>query len=340
MMAEATFVPDRLRVARELKMWNQNELARKVGMTPAAVGQFESGSTRPAWDTVAKLAEELDVPMGFLTTEILETHEGFFRSTRRTPVKQRRRARALAHIVHDLARCCGPDEMPSVDLPQAMPDIEAGTDEMERIAADVRAAWGVPPGPIDNVVALMEKHGIVVTRIPLDTGDVDAFSLPFHDRPVAVLSTDKDDRARSRFDAAHELGHLVAHNERVWGLKAVEDQAHWFAAAFLMPRADIIDELPAKADWQTLFRLKQHWQVSLAALLMRAKTLGKMDPASYLAAVKAASARGWRRREPVPLGPPEEPRLLSRFITADRRANACQDLPQPVVDGILRVNAG
>ena len=40
----------------------------------------------------------------------------------------------------------------------------------------------------------------------------------------------------------HELGHLVAHKERVWGLKAVEVQAHWFAAAFLMPREDIIGQ--------------------------------------------------------------------------------------------------
>jgi Zn-dependent peptidase ImmA (M78 family) len=57
------------------------------------------------------------------------------------------------------------------------------------------------------------KRCLVVIRLPLDTADVDAFSLPFHDRPVVVLGTDKNDRARSRFDAAHELGHLVAHGD-------------------------------------------------------------------------------------------------------------------------------
>jgi Zn-dependent peptidase ImmA (M78 family) len=155
----------------------------------------------------------------------------------------------------------------------------------------------------------MEEHGIIVASLPLDTADVDAFSLPFHDRPVTILGADKGDRARSRFAAAHELGHLILHGERVWGLKQVEDQAHWFAAAFLMPRDDIIDELPVRADWPTLFALKKRWQVSLAALLVRAKQLGKMDDASYLAAVKTASARGWRRLEPAPLGQPEHPTL-------------------------------
>jgi Zn-dependent peptidase ImmA (M78 family) len=133
----------------------------------------------------------------------------------------------------------------------------------------------------------------------------DAFSLPFHDRLV-VLATDKNDRARSRFDGAHELGHLVMHGEQVWVLKQVESQAHAFAAAFFMPDRHILDELPSYADWPTVFDLRRPWQVSLAALLLRAKNLGRMTDASFLTAVKALSARGWRRQEPIP-SPPRTP---------------------------------
>jgi hypothetical protein len=49
-------------------------------------------------------------------------------------------------------------------------------------------------------------------------------------------------------------------------------------------------------------RGRLRWQVSLAALLMRAGTLQVMSESTYLTAIKAASARGWRRIEPVPLG--------------------------------------
>jgi Zn-dependent peptidase ImmA (M78 family) len=153
----------------------------------------------------------------------------------------------------------------------------------------------------------LEEHGVVVIRLPLSTASVDAFSLPFADNPVVVLGADKDDRARSRFDGAHELGHLVLHGEQIWGLKEVEDQARMFAAAFLMPADEIRDQLPTAVDWARLFELKRKWQVSLAALLRRARDLGRMTPATYLTAVKAASARGWRRVEPVPLGSPERP---------------------------------
>ena len=153
-------------------------------------------------------------------------------------------------------------------------------------------------------------------RLPLGTADVDAFSLPFADRPVVVLGTDKGDKARSRFDAAHELGHLAMHGEQVWGLPIVEKQAHEFAAASLMPEADIYKALPSSADWPTLFELKMRWQVSLAALLMRARTVGRMSEANYIAAVKTASARGWRSSNPCRLASPSN---LGRYGTSSTR---------------------
>jgi len=197
----------------------------------------------------------------------------------------------------------------------------------------------VPPGPISNVVEILESHGIVVIRLPLGSADVDAFSLPFPNHPVVVLGTDKNDKARSRFDASHELGHLVMHGDQIWGLPDIEKQAHTFAAAFLMPAAEIRSELPDTVDWPALFELKQRWQVSLAALLMRAKTLGCMSEATYLTAIKAASARGWRRVEPVPLGAPEQPLHLLSFLSSPGSAPAANHLPKHLVEAIAAATA-
>ncbi|RAS70669.1 uncharacterized protein DUF955 [Lentzea atacamensis] len=102
-----------------------------------------------------------------------------------------------------------------------------------------------------------------------------AFNAGF--RPVVALGADKGLRDRSRFDAAHELGHLVLLGaDGPIADKATESQANEFAAAFLMPAEDIAHELPARLDWPALLRLKAKWHVSLAALLVRAKTLGVM----------------------------------------------------------------
>jgi Zn-dependent peptidase ImmA (M78 family) len=154
-----------------------------------------------------------------------------------------------------------------------------------------------------------------------------------------VLAADKNDRARSRFDAAQELGHLVAHGDQVWGVKEVEQQAHYFAAEFLMPAADIPRELPTEVDWPRLFDLKREWQVSLGALLMRARTLERLSPGQYLTAVKAASARGWRRIEPVPLGKPEQPTRFPHLLTTQVTRQATAALPSDILESLLAATA-
>jgi Zn-dependent peptidase ImmA (M78 family)/transcriptional regulator with XRE-family HTH domain len=330
-----TFEPMRLRLARQLHGWTQAELSRRVGVTPAALSQFESGAIRPGADTRQRLADVLDVPDEFFMLELIDTHEGFFRSLRRTPVADRRKARAVAHIAHDLATHTASDYLPPPQLPRtATPSLGHDASTPEGAAAHVRKAWGLPPGPVPNVVELLESRGIVVMRLPLVSSDVDAFSLPFPDRPIIVLGADKGDRARSRFDAAHELGHLVMHADEVWGMPEVEKQAHAFAAAFLMPANDIGPELPTQADWPQLFALKQKWHVSLAALLLRAKNLGKLPERNYVAAVKTMSARGWRRVEPVPIGDPEQPKLLRYLVESAGLANLRAALPPRVLDGM------
>ncbi len=339
-MDELGFERGRLRVARELVGLSQAQLAAQVGVSPAAISQFESGSTRPSADSLNQLAETLLVPVNFFFQPITETHEGFFRSLRRTAVSDRRRARSVAHVAHDLASAAAASsQFPEIAVPYKPPSgLNADPQEIEDIAQEVRDAWQVPDGPIENMVSLLENHGIAVIRLPLESAAVDAFSLPFSDHPIVVLGSDKNDRARSRFDCAHELGHIVMHGESIWGVKEVETQAHQFAAAFLMPADQIRDELPTTIDWQALFLLKERWQTSIAALLMRAKTLGRMSDATYLSAIKAASARGWRRREPVPLGSPEKPTLLLNFLENDG-SHLRSQLPAAVIDSIVAASA-
>ncbi|WP_134765042.1 XRE family transcriptional regulator [Nocardioides sp. 1609] len=320
-MSTVLFQPERLRLARDVEKVSQTALAGAIGVTPAAISQFESGETNPSEDKVAAMADALDVPTSFLYLPMVDMHEGFFRSLRKSTVVERRWARSMAHLVHDLAtQPGGASDLAPLDLPLSRVEtFDPDAEQVVEAARLVRRSWNVPAGPIDDVVALLEEHGILVVRMPMGSADVDAFSLPFGERPVVVLSNNKSDRGRSRFDAAHELGHLVMHGTSVWGVKEVEAQAHRFAAEFLMPEADIRHELPSTADWARLFELKQRWHVSLAALLMRAKTLGVMSPSAYTTAMKGISARGWRRVEPIPLGAPEGPRRTTALLDVARK---------------------
>lgn len=179
-MSRAQFERARLRLARELMGWSQSRLAREVHLTPAAVSQFESGAGHPSDETLGRLSAALHVPAAFFNQPLVETHEGFFRALRRTSVTERRRARAVAHVAHDLVSCPATSgQLPHLTIPPLVPPaIGASADQIEFIAGQVRVEWKLPPGPVNNVVELLEDHGIVVIRLPLQTADVDAFSLP------------------------------------------------------------------------------------------------------------------------------------------------------------------
>jgi Zn-dependent peptidase ImmA (M78 family) len=199
-------------------------------------------------------------------------------------------------------------DLPPIGLPQDLP-VESITEAVQQ----VKVAWGIGPGPIAHVVRLLEAHGVLVLRLPGDTDrKVDAFSSDAGHRPLVVLNPAKDDKARSRFDACHELGHLVLHPDNEPGSKLLEQQADAFASEFLMPRAEIIDQLPRRVDWPAFHDLKRHWGVSLRALVYRAHALGTLSESSYRRANQRLAAQG--HPEPGPLGPPESPSLIGSAV--------------------------
>lgn len=333
----------RLRSARDLRALSQKAVAEKVKkisgdrLTSAAVSQFEKNQATPTADRISALAEALDVPAGyFARVQPADTElPAFFRSLRSTSATQRKRARAIAHLAWQFTGALeGYVQLPDLDIPRHPLPLDATRESVEAAATAVRRHWGIESGPIPHVVKELENHGVIVVRLLTGESRMDAFSIPFDDRPVVVLTDDKEDRSRSRFDAAHELGHLVMHHADEQGSKEAEQQAHWFAAAFLMPAEDIIDDLPRRADWKVLLDLKQHWDVSIQALLKRAQTLDVMSDATYVQAQKMISARGWRTDEPGGIGAPERPTLLDRALKVIVQ-NGLSDLETVIADAHL-----
>jgi Zn-dependent peptidase ImmA (M78 family) len=131
---------------------------------------------------------------------------------------------------------------------------------------------------------------------------------------LVVLSSAKNDAARSRFDAAHELGHLVMHREGQPGSALAERQAHLFASCFLAPPDVLRDQLPRRADWKLLLPLKQHHGMSLKSLAFAAHRLGIWGDAPYQRAMRQYSASGWNRAEPGDIGPAERSTMFGKAL--------------------------
>jgi Zn-dependent peptidase ImmA (M78 family)/transcriptional regulator with XRE-family HTH domain len=310
-----SFSGSRLSVARRMARLPRAELARRVGVTPTAITQLERGYNKPTTTVAAELSLALGVPRDFLqrsvATQPIAASTAHFRSLRSTPAISREQALAFAELGLELLTAVEDYvDLPEVSLPSLEHHDLTTTAGLEAAAADARRDLGLTDGPVPNVVRLLESHGVLVLRVPEGRVDrqVDAFSTSATIRPVVVMSPLKDDKARSRFDAAHELGHLVLHADAEPGSKVVEHQAQSFAAAFLTPADQIAEDLPRRLDWQILHRAKRRWGVSLKALLYRARSLGLITDGTYRRGNMQLA--DWGNPEPGPLGPPEQPSLL------------------------------
>jgi len=94
----------------------------------------------------------------------------------------------------------------------------------------------------------------------------------------------------------------------------MEEHADRFASALLMPTEDIGRHL-TKVSLTKLAYLKRVWHVSMAALLMRAQSLGKLTSNQSRYLWVQMSKAGYRLREPEELDfPQEQPSVLSEIL--------------------------
>lgn len=318
-LANATsfFNGRRLTMARQLAGLRKAHLAELIGMSPASVTGWESGARQPNRATVAKLALALRVdPQLFAGGFPPRVEKPHFRSLRSTPQVAQDEAEAYGQFVMEIAGLLEK----IVELPGALlPDLPVAPDEAtsspEEAARKAREFFGVGPGPIQHVIRVAERAGIVVVFSEPGIAAIDAYSLHTGTRPIIVLNPMKDDYYRQRFDVAHEIGHLIMHHDAEPGGKIAEEQANRFAAEFLMPAEEIGSYLPAKTagrGWAKMSELKEYWGVSLAALLYRARTLGIMGDVTYRNAMVRMSQNGWRRAEPGKISSLEAPSMLAR----------------------------
>lgn len=172
-------------------------------------------------------------------------------------------------------------------------------------AAAVRRNLGIRNGArVPSVVTCLDRLGVLVGPLPDLGRDVSAFSCWFDDLPVVLLRATGTRRRRARFDAAHELGHVVLHRGRRRDRKS-ETEADNFASAFLMPTDWFRDQQWKPFSWHVIDRASHHFGVTRVAALYRAHDIGLLSEPVYRAAMADASIRGWRRHDPTDSAPPE-----------------------------------
>jgi Zn-dependent peptidase ImmA (M78 family)/transcriptional regulator with XRE-family HTH domain len=331
------FEPARLTQARVRRSVTKTDLATEVGVSAAAIGQYEAGVNSPRADVLERLAKALDVRPGFFSVgrplARIETVNAHFRSLRSTRVSDRQKALATATLVWELTFALERHvRLPETDLPEIRP----GSSPAEA-AALLRRHWGLPDGPVKHLAATAESHGIVLTVRPLGEIDaVDAFSVIIVDRPIIITTPRRTENVfKHRFSIAHEIGHLLLHADSGEHSAAIEKEADEFAAAFLTPAASMDAVLPQRLDLAALDRLGRTWGVSPTSLVRRMVERGRTTESSARRAYQRLSMVYDAKADPTSAYPGEVPTLLRKAaeLAGDHGA------PVPVLAEALKISA-
>lgn len=324
------FEPARLTQARVLAELTKAELAERVSVSPAAIGQFEAGITRPRADIVDTLSRVLEVPPEYFATGRpvgrLDAADAHFRSLRSTRAKDRSKAAAHAEQIWELSHALEKRvKFPDLALPPIHPDATPA-----QAAKTLRDFWSLPRGPVSHLAALMESNGIIVCLISMTDdafGRVKAYSTDALGRPIVIVTPERFKSVHEyRFTCAHELGHLLLHPNALPGDRQQEREADQFAAEFLTPRVEIEPLLPKTVRIPALDALSQTWGVSIESLIYRMGELRLVSEASIRRAhQRLASMAGLRREEALVAFPGEVPSLLRDALALAESTNYMRD---------------
>lgn len=320
----AGFCGERLSQVREARGLTGSSLADLVGVSPPTISLYERKGQKPKPEVLARIASTLRVPEAYFLRPVHSKSDAkiFFRcmhsATKASRIRAYRKYEWAVETVDYLTEFF---DFPNINLPQfdVPQDFRQITDKLiEDITTQLREYWNLGKGPITNLVSILETNGFIVLRGSLDTKKLDAFSEVVDDGRVFIfLGSDKNNLARSRFDAAHEVGHCILHRNvdkksinKKLDFKIIEDQAHYFATSLLLPAQSFTGELIAPS-LDSFRAMKMRWKVSIGAMIKRCENLDLLDKESAKRLWINRSRRGWKFEEPLDDLPPEQPKLLS-----------------------------
>lgn len=324
------FNPSKLKLARERKGISKSKLAEQLCITSKALIDFELGKYAPAPNTLEDISRALGYPIEFFTGDdppLIPVEEPTFRALTKRTAAERDAVLAAGSFALILNNWIQEQfTLPNLDLPdfsQFLPEVAAQL---------LREHWGLGELSIPNMIHLLESKGIRVYSLAEDTANIDAFALWHKGEPFVFLNTQKSSE-RSRFDAAHELGHLVLHRSNIdRPTREIEKEADTFASAFLMPENSVKEYCKWVSSVTNLIELKKHWIVSAKALAYRLKTLELITDWTY----RSLFIELPHDQEPEP-APKESSKILEQVFSALRteglaKADIAKELHLPLVE--------
>lgn len=289
-----------LTLARETRGITQAELADKTTISKTSIHRLEKGTQEVTPEMLDEISKALNYPHSFFYQKADVAPLALsYRKRDNVPAKELSMIEATinAHLL-SIEQLFTAGKFPETNIP-LLDVLKYHTPE--KCAAQLRKAWNVPHGPIENLSKVIEKNGIMLISFDFGTDRVDGrFGMALDKFPV-IITNKRLLGDRQRFTLAYQLGHIVMHQYTSPGFERdLSHEANLFAAEFLMPEKDIKNDLQ-ELSLPKLAMLKKKWKVSMQSLVYRAEDIGQITERQKFTLMQLFNQQNIRRREPKEL---------------------------------------
>lgn len=311
----------RIQLARNLRGILQGELSVLLGHnTQAIISNLETEKTEFTTEHAESIAKVLNLPVSFFYKKknFTRLSKFYYRKRNAFPASKLIPLESKIEVIRSLYT----ELLKSVEFetPQ-LPSIRVNEkNKPEQIAATLRLFLNLGEEPIDNLIGLVEKLGIPIVFLDVDSDKFSGMTLQTDNNQSLIVVNKNMSNDHKKFTVAHELGHLIMHipfseeadfydNE---DLNIVEKQADQFAGAFLIPTHQARYQFK-DLTYSKLSELKMHWKVSKQAIIYRAKDAGAISETKFKNLFIELSRFGERKTEKVEIQI-DQPTLFNKII--------------------------
>ncbi len=314
---------ERLKTARKAKGWTMTRLADDINLTRQAISQYEKSDTKPSPEKLREIASSLGQPVQYFTwdTSVRKQSPATFRSLVSSAGRAREQAESWMEMFATIVKVFQKSvnipllSLPSIDIPDFT---RLSFDDIEEIAIATRRHFRLGDGPISNLTLLLENHGILIAFKKLNK-NLSGLSQWYDDRPFVLIEPAKS-ASRTRYSLSHELGHIILHQQITSDaeifdkatFKLIEEQANYFAGAFMLPESTLAREVYG-TDWDSMIELKSRWKMSIAALAMRLNNINIISDYQKTRIFRDLGSHNARTHEPLDnVIEQDSPRMIKR----------------------------
>lgn len=283
------FNGQQLKDARMYRKYTIKDLASEVSLSTQVITMYEKSNTTPSPENMAKIANILQFPIPFFFIEPTELNFPPTTYYRKRILAKKADVAAQTFETNLLKRIFS---FTSTHITYPKLNIINGAKQTPEAAAKkLREKWGLGLEPISDIQDIIENNGIILTATDM-VDKIDAYSTSVAVNRMIVTSK-QNLVARTNFNIAHELGHIILHD---WDMdlstlpnddfKALEKQADRFASEFLFPTDAFKSELVYSNSLKFYYILKKKWGISVQAMLYKAMKLNFINEWQYINLLK------------------------------------------------------